>query len=335
MTRFAKLNALVLLAGIFCAWPSVTPAQVSVGVAVRIGPPALPVYAQPVCPGPGYLWTPGYWAYGPSGYYWVPGTWVLAPAVGLLWTPGYWGWSGGFYAWHAGYWGPRVGFYGGINYGYGYGGVGFVGGTWSGGVFSYNRAVSNVNTTVVNNTYYHTTVVNNTGNRVSYNGGSGGTTAQPNAQELAAANEKHSAPTAMQAQHVEAASSNRAMLASVNEGQPAVAATPKPGVFNGPGVSAAHAVNADRPPTANKSARLNDSRPATSNTGQNTHSPNTHHNPSQASPNSKPAASSKPPQHEQAPGNPHPKQAPHGFSPRPSVWHSAPTGNRGASHERS
>ena len=26
---------------------------------------------------------------------------------------------------NAGYWGPHVGFYGGINYGYGYGGVGY------------------------------------------------------------------------------------------------------------------------------------------------------------------------------------------------------------------
>ena len=28
--------------------------------------------------------------------------------------------------WHAGYWGPHVGFYGGVNYGYGYGGVGLL-----------------------------------------------------------------------------------------------------------------------------------------------------------------------------------------------------------------
>src|SRR5215469_2872401 len=154
--------------------------QIAVGVSVRVGPPALPVYAQPICPGPGYIWTPGYWGWkDDAGYYWVPGTWVVAP-VGLLWTPGYWGWAGGVYAWHAGYWGPHVGFYGGINYGFGYTGVGFVGGAWHGGVYSYNTAVTNVNTTVVHNTY-NTTVINNntTVNRVSYNGGTGGTTAQP------------------------------------------------------------------------------------------------------------------------------------------------------------
>ena len=90
-------------------------AQVAVGISVRIGPPALPVYAQPLCPGPGYFWTPGYWAWDDDdGYYWVPGTWVLAP-VGMLWTPGYWGWNDGLYAWNGGYWGPNIGFYGGIN----------------------------------------------------------------------------------------------------------------------------------------------------------------------------------------------------------------------------
>ena len=48
-------------------------AQVRVGVAVTIAPPELPVYEQPICPGDGYLWTPGYWAYGDDGYFWVTG----------------------------------------------------------------------------------------------------------------------------------------------------------------------------------------------------------------------------------------------------------------------
>ncbi|MGC9199973.1 MAG: hypothetical protein ACP5E5_13725 [Acidobacteriaceae bacterium] len=32
-------------------------------------PPPLPEYDRPPCPGPNYLWTPGYWAWGPYGYY--------------------------------------------------------------------------------------------------------------------------------------------------------------------------------------------------------------------------------------------------------------------------
>ncbi len=142
-----------LLAVLILAMPAASTAQIGVGLSIRVGPPALPVYDQPLCPGPGFLWTPGYWAYGDDGYYWVPGTWVEAPAVGLLWTPGYWGWGNGFYLWHGGYWGPHVGFYGGINYGFGYGGVGFFGGEWRGGVFAYNTAVMHVDERYVHNTY--------------------------------------------------------------------------------------------------------------------------------------------------------------------------------------
>jgi WXXGXW repeat (2 copies) len=86
-------------------------------------------------PGDGYICVPGYWAYGDDDYYSVPGTWVLAPEPGLLWTPGYWGWSEGVSVFHEGYWGPHVGFYGGINYGFGYFGVGFEGGRWDSGRF--------------------------------------------------------------------------------------------------------------------------------------------------------------------------------------------------------
>ena len=163
---------------------------IGIGISVRIGPPALPVYAQPICPGPGYLWTPGYWAWSDvNGYYWVPGTWVVAP-VGMLWTPGYWGFAGGFYGWHAGYWGPHVGFYGGINYGFGYGGVGFAGGEWRGGAFFYNRAVMNVNVTNVRNVYNRTVIVNNT--HVAFNG-PGGIEARPTPQEEAYGREQHTA----------------------------------------------------------------------------------------------------------------------------------------------
>ena len=258
MLRTSKCFYLFLLALAILAIPSTTPAQIAVGISVHIGPPALPVYAQPICPGVGYMWTPGYWAYGPDGYYWVPGTWVMAPRVGLLWTPGYWGWFGGAYVWHGGYWGPHIGFYGGINYGFGYGGVGFVGGEWRGGAFHYNTAVTNVNTTVIHNTYVNKTVINNntTVNRTSYNGGTGGVTAQPTAAERAAEQEKHTPPTSLQTQHEQAARSDKSMLASANHGQPAVAATAKPGVFHGPGVVAARPVGAnaaaktDRPPSA-------------------------------------------------------------------------------------
>ncbi len=115
-------------------------AHAAVFVSVGFAPPAIPVYEQPLCPGDGYIWTPGYWAWGPDGYYWVDGAWVLPPYEDALWTPGWWGWGGSLYYWHPGYWGRTVGYYGGINYGFGYFGTGFYGGYWNGGHFFYNRA---------------------------------------------------------------------------------------------------------------------------------------------------------------------------------------------------
>ncbi|HXY49543.1 MAG TPA: YXWGXW repeat-containing protein [Terriglobales bacterium] len=204
-------------------------------VSVTIAPPVLPVYAQPPCPGDGYIWTPGYWAYGPAGYYWVPGTWVMPPTVGLLWTPGYWGWGNGVYVWHAGYWGPHIGFYGGVNYGFGYFGAGYEGGYWGGSHFFYNRSVNNV--TITNVHIYNKTVINNvTVNRVSYNGGPGGIRAQATREQETAARERHFEPTPMQRQHEQTAGGNRALLATENHGRPAIAATARPGEFRGPRV---------------------------------------------------------------------------------------------------
>jgi hypothetical protein len=219
----------VLILGFFLAAatfvaPAPASAQISVGISVHVGPPALPVYVQPACPTPGYLWTPGYWAYNEvGGYYWVPGVWVAPPRVGVLWTPGYWGYAGGVYGWHAGYWGPHVGFYGGVNYGFGYGGSGFVGGEWRGGAFAYNTAVVNVNSTVIHNTYVNKTVINNntTVNRASFNGGPGGTTAQPTEAERSYANETHTPATAEQIQHEHTASTDKSNFASENHGKPA------------------------------------------------------------------------------------------------------------------
>ncbi|HVO96747.1 MAG TPA: hypothetical protein VMT15_01705 [Bryobacteraceae bacterium] len=220
-----------------------TVAHAGVFVSVAIAPPVLPVYVQPPLPAPGYIWAPGYWAYGPDGYFWVPGTWILPPQPGLLWTPGYWGWRGGFYVWNAGFWGPHVGFYGGVNYGFGYTGVGYYGGRWMGGVFSYNAAVMNVGGGVVVNSYRENVVVNNI--HTSYNGGEGGLRAQPSAFERSAMAEHHFEPTREQNLHHEIASRDRGQLASVNHGRPASMAMARPAGAGSPvgGTRSAGAMN--------------------------------------------------------------------------------------------
>src|ERR1700723_2058433 len=239
--RITAFLTTLLLALIMLSAPPTSSAQVR--ITVGFGPPALPVYEQPVCPGDGYLWTPGYWAWDTDAedYYWVPGTWVLSPEVGYLWTPGWWGWGNGAFLWNEGYWGPQIGFYGGINYGFGYFGTGFVGGRWDGGHFFYNRAVFNVNVTNIRNVYNDTTVIRNTSSRVSFNGGNGGIEARPTPQEEAAERGRHVGPVAAQTQHIQAARGNPQLRASANQGRPPIAATERPGAFNDHAVAAREA----------------------------------------------------------------------------------------------
>lgn len=212
-------------------------AQVTVDIRVAVAPPPLPYYEQPPIPADGYLWVPGYWAWDQSedDYYWVPGTWVEPPQRELLWTPAYWSFEDGRYGFHPGYWGQEVGFYGGIDYGYGYGGEGYLGGRWNNGAFFYNRTVNNVGNVRITNVYNETVVVNNRTN-VSFNGGNGGTTVRPTPREETFAREHHVEATPVQRQQMEKASKDRALFSKQNHGEPAVAATPRAGVFQGAGV---------------------------------------------------------------------------------------------------
>ncbi|WP_430389071.1 YXWGXW repeat-containing protein [Dyella sp. 20L07] len=252
VSRHRLLYSMIVVLGFAtcAAVPLTAEAGVSIGVGISVGvpPPALPIYAQPVIPGPGYIWVPGYWAYSDDGYYWVPGTWVMPPYVGALWTPGYWGWAGGVYVFHGGYWGAHVGFYGGINYGFGYTGVGYVGGYWRNGGFYYNRSVNRIDNVHITNVY-NRTVNNITVNRTSFNGGQGGLTARPSAQEMSFAREQHAPPVAAQMQQGTLASRDPSMRASFNHGAPAMAATPRAGVFNAQGAEAARGAGASGQPS--------------------------------------------------------------------------------------
>ncbi len=185
-----------------------------IGVSITFAPPALPVYEQPLCPGEGYIWTPGYWAYDydDGDYYWVPGTWVLAPEVGFLWTPGYWGWGGDGFIFHEGYWGPQVGFYGGISLRLRLLRRGLR--RWTLGQrplllqpFGEQRERHQNSQRLQHNGDQQHTV-----NRVSYNGGNGGINRRPTPQEEAVAHERHIPPVAVQTQHVQAARTNRSCV---------------------------------------------------------------------------------------------------------------------------
>jgi hypothetical protein len=293
--------AVALPLALFTATPAkAAPVVIQIGIA----PPPLPVYVQPVVPGDGYIWTPGYWAYADDGgYYWVPGTWVLAPTPGYLWTPAYWGWENGFYIFHGGYWGPHIGFYGGINYGFGYFGTGFVGGEWRGGHFFYNSAYARFGTGFhPTNVYVHNvTIVNHT--TVSYNG-HGGVNAQPNAQETAAMHENHVQPTAAQVSHQTFAAQNKSQFAGNNGGHPAVTAAKTPEAYHS---NPTHNAGAPRPATT----AANTAHPAPAPASHPAPAPASHPTPAPAShPAPAPAPHPAPASHP-APAA-HPAPAPHG-----------------------
>lgn len=228
--RILRSMRWLFLAALLC----LIPASSYAGVFISVGfaPPVLPVYVQPECPEPGYIWTPGYWAYGDDGYYWVPGAWVPAPYEGALWTPPYWGWDNSVYVFHPGYWGHHVGYYGGLNYGFGYFGIGFVGGEWHGREFAYNTAVVNVNRTVIRNVYVNKTVINNVtvvrDSHVAYAGGPGGVRHDPTPQERSFMHESHTAPTSFQQQHIQAARMDHANYFKANNGHPQTVAVARP-----------------------------------------------------------------------------------------------------------
>lgn len=215
-----RLNTLLLAVALLTPFGA-TAAQVS--LSITVAPPPLPYYAQPQPPGDNYLWMPGYWAWSPDDedYHWVPGTWVLAPGPGELWTPGYWAFEGNGFFWHIGYWGRAVGFYGGVNYGYGYSGSGYQGGHWDRGRFVRSPAVSERG---------------RRGGSVSFQGGRGGSGARPPNPDIHPRPNEHRAPSDAQMQHEYAAVTRPAQRATGAPERPLVAATPRPLAFEAPGV---------------------------------------------------------------------------------------------------
>ena len=192
-------------------------------------PPPLPDYDQPPPPADGYIWTPGYWAWGASGYYWVPGAWTEPPYAGALWTPGYWGFYGGRYMFYPGHWGLHIGFYGGINYGFGYLGFGYEGGYWNAGRFFYNRAYNHIDARVVHNVYnYHANVRVNNLTRQSYRGGPNGVQAHPRPSEGAAWHEPYAPRMSTQVQHERDYGAVHEQYANQNHGKPPSGAVSRP-----------------------------------------------------------------------------------------------------------
>jgi hypothetical protein len=119
-------------------------------------------------------------------------------------------------------------------------------------VFAYNRTVNNFGSVTISNVYEKTVIVDPVATRVSFNGGSGGTTVRPTPEQEAAAHEQHIAAAPTQFQHERTASANKALLATENHGQPTIAATTKPNEFAGKGVVTARQAEPSTTPVETK-----------------------------------------------------------------------------------
>jgi len=60
-----------------------------VGTAVTLEPPPLRTEVIGVAPGPGYIWTGGYWGWAGARYQWTTGHWLRA-RPGYYWTRSHW-----------------------------------------------------------------------------------------------------------------------------------------------------------------------------------------------------------------------------------------------------
>jgi hypothetical protein len=79
-------------------------APVTREVYVSQAPPTVRVETATVAPGPGYVWTRGYWRWNGTQYIWVPGTWVTRPRTTAVWVEGQWIRRPGGWVWVAGHW---------------------------------------------------------------------------------------------------------------------------------------------------------------------------------------------------------------------------------------
>lgn len=95
------LAATMMMAGA-CAGPRY---GYGAGVAVGYGPPPPPRYGpMGYAPGPGYVWTDGYWNRGSGGWGWINGSWRRPPRPRSVWVPGNWYQHRGGYRFRQGYW---------------------------------------------------------------------------------------------------------------------------------------------------------------------------------------------------------------------------------------
>jgi hypothetical protein len=75
-----------------------------VGVRTARPPPRPAMGYVGVAPGPGYIWTDGFWDLRGGKWYWSSGRWVLPPRAHAVWVAPRWESRGGHYHFRQGHW---------------------------------------------------------------------------------------------------------------------------------------------------------------------------------------------------------------------------------------
>ena len=74
-------------------------------VSMRYGPPPAPrIGVMGIAPGPGYMWTDGYWDQRGGRWVWVNGQWLRPPHRRAVWVSGAWIQEGHRWRFRRGYW---------------------------------------------------------------------------------------------------------------------------------------------------------------------------------------------------------------------------------------
>ncbi|HTS25989.1 MAG TPA: hypothetical protein VMH81_08940 [Bryobacteraceae bacterium] len=94
-----------ILAGVFVLFGTMWSACAGGGAYyVRYAPPAPRYAVVGVAPGPGYVWTTGYWDWRGGNWAWVEGRWQRPPRARAAWVAPEWRHEGRGYRFHRGYW---------------------------------------------------------------------------------------------------------------------------------------------------------------------------------------------------------------------------------------
>ena len=94
----------MLAAGFLIAGTLLSGCAARGAVIVGFAPPAPRYAVVGVAPGPGYVWTEGFYDYRGGGYVWVSGRWMRPPRPRAVWVPGAWVQGHRGYEFRRGYW---------------------------------------------------------------------------------------------------------------------------------------------------------------------------------------------------------------------------------------